>query len=684
MEIRKALEYQQLLRENSRLKEQLKDLQQDTFIQDQTSSILPGGTLLYSLIQSLPLSIYAKDLSGRFIFANSFYCRQLGQTEEEIMGKTDFDIHPPMLAEKYLADDERIMAYRKAETIEEEWQSIGGQKTFVKFIKSPLYHFAQRPGNQKIVGTMGVFWDITRRKVVEEKLVNSEEKYRQILENIQEGYIELDKDLNLVFCNDSFCSFFSQPPAQLLSHNILDLVSDGVRRSLKSFLNLVLFQNIQAESGDFTFATPEPRPLILNFSISPLKSGTNQIIGVRAVVRNISEQIQARKEKQELEKQLDQAQRLESIGTLAGGIAHDFNNILFIIQGYTDLALRDLAKQRDPTIKLRKVRRATTRAMHLIEQILSFARTSEKQRRPIDIRPIVKEALNLLRSALPATITIEKDISSEGAHFILADPTEIHQAIMNLCTNAGQEMADSGGILQVTLDYCIISEDNPQRRPGLTSGPYLLITIKDSGKGIADGDLSRIFEPFFTTKPVGQGTGLGLSVVHGIVTSMDGFIFVESLADIGTTFTIYLPTTEQSITHKKRSKKTIPKGTYEHILLVEDDEVLLEMIANMLEELHYSCTLAANGTEAFEIFTQRPEKYDLLLTDQTMPGLTGDALSLAVRAIRQNLPIILCTGFSEKLSKEKRDDLGIDMFLSKPILVESLADALHTLLHKQP
>ena len=683
MEIKQTTEYQQLLQENEILKNQLQEFQKG-FVNLEQTSLVHGGSLLYSLIQSLPLSIYAKDLSGRFVFANNYYCRNLGQPEEEIIGKTDFDIHPPTLAEKYLADDERIMAFRKIEAIEEEWKSIGGEKSFVKVIKSPLYEFGSRSEVQKIVGTMGIFWDITERKVAEEKLVNSEEKYRQILENIQEGYIELDNDLNLVFCNDSFCSLFSLSSVEMLTRNILDLVDESAQRSLRSFLNLVLFQNIQSESGDFTFISPEPSPLTLNLSISPLKSEKHQVIGIRVVVRNISETIRATKEKQELEKQLAQAQKLESIGTLAGGIAHDFNNILFIIQGYTDLAITDLSKQRDPSVKLTKVREATTRAMHLIEQMLSFARTSEKQRIPIDIRPVVKEALKLLRSALPATITINKDINSSGQYFVLADPTEIHQVVMNLCTNAGQEMADTGGVLEVTLDHCDIPENEPQRQPGLKSGSYLLITIKDSGKGIADEDLSRIFEPFFTTKPVGEGTGLGLSVVHGIITGMDGFIFVESFENVGTTFTIYLPTTEKIITHKKSSEKVIPKGTHEHILLVEDDEVLREMISNMLEELNYTCTTAANGTEGFEIFNTQPEKFDLLLTDQTMPGLTGDALSLAVRAINQTLPIILCTGFSEKLSAEKSAELGIDIFLSKPILVESLADALHTLLHKNP
>jgi len=384
-----------------------------------------------------------------------------------------------------------------------------------------------------------------------------------------------------------------------------------------------------------------------------------------------------------LEKQLIEAQKMESIGTLAGGIGHEFNNILFIIQGYTDLALVDLEKNRDPTGKLQKIKESCLRASDLIDQILSFARHSEKQRKLVDISPFIHEASKLLRSALPSTITIDVTISSNKDSYIMADPAEIHQVIMNLCTNASQSIDGSHGTIAITLEDYMADDLHPSTHSGIDQGHYLMLRISDSGKGISRSVVPRIFEPFFTTKKVGEGTGLGLSVVHGIVTDMGGSIFVDSVNGKGTTFTIYFPVADKLFVNKSReAQKVVPKGLGENVLLVDDDVVLLNMMARMLEELNYRCTQCSNGVEALKLFKKDPHHFDLLLTGQTMPGITGDSLCLAVRSVRSDIPIVLCTGYSEQLTPDRISELGIDAFLSKPILLDRLGQTLNDLLSR--
>ena len=672
-----SMTLEDLARENQELKTKIRSLELKNANREQLDMV-SFGSMLFSLIQSLPLNIYAKDLDGYFIFANHFYCRNVGKTNEEIIGKSDFDIHPPDLAKKYIADDQRIMEKRLVESIEEEWKSIGGETNYVNVIKSPIYAYNDNERKEDILGTLGIFWDITERRKAEESLRKSEELYRDILENIQEGYFELNRNYSLSFFNNSFCTIMKRSEDQLIGSDFLQMAVPEKRRALKSFINLVLFQGSSSEADRFDFMALSEHNRILDLSITPRKE-KETITGIRGIIRDITSAIEAENQKKHLEKQLQQVQKLESLGTLAGGIAHDFNNILFIIQGYTDLSIRDLEKKRNPLPKIKRIKDSCQRAKNLIEQILSFARHTESSKAPIDIRPIVKESLQLLRSVLPSTITIHTDIPADSDSFVYADPTEIHQVIMNLGTNAGQSMTESGGKIKVTIRKSDINKNNPV--PGLLEGSYLHITFSDTGKGIPEENFAVIFEPFFTTKKVNEGTGLGLSVVHGIISGMDGRIFVDSKVNKGTTFNIYLPLTEKSLVKPPEKRPSIPRGNKELILLVDDDKALLSMLAKMLKELNYNCTPCDNGTEALALFQQGPEKYDLLFTDQTMPGFTGEALCIAVKSIKPDFPAILCTGFSEQITPEKIKEIGIDLFLSKPVLIENLAESIYKLLN---
>ncbi|NNK94632.1 MAG: response regulator, partial [Desulfobacterales bacterium] len=304
-------------------------------------------------------------------------------------------------------------------------------------------------------------------------------------------------------------------------------------------------------------------------------------------------------------------------------------------------------------------------------------------RKLVDITPFIQEATKLLRSALPSTITLDVTISSNSDSYIMADPAEIHQVVMNLCTNASQSIDGSHGTIAITLEDYLAEDHLQSTHSGMDQGHYLMLRISDSGKGISRSVIPRIFEPFFTTKKVGEGTGLGLSVVHGIVTDMGGSIFVDSVNGKGTTFTIYFPVADKLFMSKSReTQKAVPKGSGEKVHLVDDDVVLLNMMGRMLEELNYRCTKCSSGVEALSLFKKDPQHYDLLLTGQTMPGITGDSLCLAVRSVRTDIPIVLCTGFSEQLTPARISELGIDAFLSKPILLDRLGQTLDDLLNR--
>ncbi len=380
-----------------------------------------------------------------------------------------------------------------------------------------------------------------------------------------------------------------------------------------------------------------------------------------------------------MEEKLRQAQKMESIGTLAGGIAHDFNNILFPIIGYTEMTIDIVSKDSVAQKNLYEILKASMRAKELIQQILTFSRQHDQELKPLMTQLVVKEALKLLRSSLPATITIRQDIK-KNCGYILADPTRIHQIVMNLCTNAFHAMEESGGTLKISLSETELSLDD-LTDPGIMPGRYICLKVSDTGHGIDEEVLSRMFDPYFTTKERGKGTGLGLSVVHGIVKSMDGDIHVESEPGKGTVFHIYLPIIkETSIPDKTEINEILPVGN-EHILLVDDEEMIIFMEKQMIENFGYHVTARTGSIEALEAFRAQPDKFDLVITDMTMPNMTGDRFAMEVMKIRPDIPVIICTGFSEKISKEKADVLGIKGLLLKPFIMKDLAKKIREVLH---
>ncbi|MDA3896672.1 MAG: ATP-binding protein [Desulfobacteraceae bacterium] len=384
-------------------------------------------------------------------------------------------------------------------------------------------------------------------------------------------------------------------------------------------------------------------------------------------------------ERKKLEAQLQQAQKMESIGTLAGGIAHDFNNILSSIIGFTELSLDDVEQGSPLEENLQEVFTAGIRAKDLIGQILILSRQDAFEFMPIPINPVAKEAVKMLRSAIPASINIQGNICDKQL-VVQANPTQIHQVLINLATNANHAMSETGGVLMVDVDY--VSFDEISENINLTPGDYARITVSDTGTGINKDHLEKIFEPYFTTKAVGKGSGLGLSVVHGIVRSHKGDITVSSAPGKGTTFHVYLPLSEQqSIELPDTSEEPLPRGT-EHILLVDDEPTIVKMLQRSLDRIGYTVTARPGSVEALETFCATPEKFDLIITDMAMPDMTGDKLADEIKKIRHDVPVILCTGFSDTIKIRTGPEMQIDEFLTKPVDRNKLLKVIRKLLDK--
>ena len=397
------------------------------------------------------------------------------------------------------------------------------------------------------------------------------------------------------------------------------------------------------------------------------------------VATDISRIKDLEKESLRIQAQLQQAQKMEAIGTLAGGIAHDFNNILSAVIGYTEIALADMPEGTSQHRNLQEVLKAGSRARDLVKQILTFSRQSEQELKPLQINQIVRETLKLLRASLPTTIKISQDIQSDSA--VLADPTQVHQVIMNLCTNAAHAMRPKGGQLKIEMSDVVLGGSFIEDHPYLSTGDYIKLRVIDTGHGMEKAILDRIFDPFFTTKERGEGTGMGLAVVLGIVKSHGGTITVESEVGKGSIFSVFLPVIMREVDHEVRIKAPIQTGT-ERILFIDDEKSLVDLGQQILERLGYKVTIRTSSIEALELFMEQPGKFDLVITDMTMPNMTGDDLAGKLMNIRADIPVILCTGYSERISRERAHRLGIKEFILKPIVMRELAKTVRRVLDK--
>jgi nitrogen-specific signal transduction histidine kinase/CheY-like chemotaxis protein len=409
---------------------------------------------------------------------------------------------------------------------------------------------------------------------------------------------------------------------------------------------------------------PDGSVSTLDATIFPIHDKSGRIINYAFIGRDCTRELQ-------LHRQLRQAQKMEAIGTLAGGIAHDFNNILAAIIGYAELGLYDTS---EGSSCFKQIIRAGERAKEVINQILIFSRQREKELQPVNVTHVLHEIMKLLSASLPKTITIATGIESENST-VMADPSQIHQILMNLCTNAAHSMQESGGVL--TLTVCTTELGSQEN--GLPAGMYVQLAISDTGTGIDPDIAERIFDPFFTTKGPGEGTGMGLSVAHGIVKDLGGDITVTSAPGKGSIFHVLLPLSGEAGAKQHALNTDEPTGS-EHILFIDDKSDIKEIGELLLSSLGYRVTATTSGTHALERFRDAPDNFDLIITDQTMPDITGLDLACKIRAVRSDIPILLCTGYSSSVTPERLRETGITEFIMKPISRRQAAQTIRRVL----
>ncbi|UCD80151.1 MAG: PAS domain S-box protein, partial [Desulfobacterales bacterium] len=399
---------------------------------------------------------------------------------------------------------------------------------------------------------------------------------------------------------------------------------------------------------------------------------------ILTITRDISELKAAQQERERLKAQLIQAHKMEAIGTLAGGIAHDFNNILGAIIGFTEMALFDTTAGSMERYNMEQVLKAGHRAKDLVKQIVAFSRKSELDKKVFSLNPIIKEALGLLRASLPTTIEIKHDINPNSG-VIFADPTQIHQVLMNLCTNAAHAMEAAGGVLKVSLNSTTMGAEAASRNPELKAGSYLMLTVEDTGHGMDASTLKRVFDPYFTTKALGKGTGMGLAVVHGIVRGHGGAITIESAENKGTRVDIFFPIVNRKIQPDTEKIKSVSTGN-ECILFIDDEPSLIKLARRMLQKLGYRVVTCTGPIEAISTFEAEPDRFDLVVSDMTMPHMTGDRLAEELMKIRADIPVIICTGYSDKIEAVRAKAIGIKGFLNKPFTIVEFSETLRQVL----
>ncbi len=519
---------------------------------------------------------------------------------------------------------------------------------------------------------IGACTDITERRKTEKTLQESEEKYRKLVNTSPYGIQLTDPDGKILFSNPAHHRIHGYPDGELVGKYIWDLMADERRKSKARDYYQKIIKNRPAPEVYFSRdRNRNGKEIDVRINWDYVYDSKGDIEGIISIITDITDQ-------KILEARLRQAQKMEAIGTLAGGIAHDFNNILFPIIGHTEMLMEDAGEDSPLREGLNEIYAGALRAGDLVGQILTFSRQGETELKRMKLQPIINEALKLLRATLPSTISLRKNLQTDcGA--VMADPTQIHQIVMNLATNAYHAMEEQGGDMNVRLEEIELKEPDLMN-PDMIPRKYACLSVSDTGKGIDNPIINKIFDPFFTTKKKGKGTGMGLSVVHGIVNTMKGGIRVDSTPGRGTAFHIYLPVIRSfpgdlgPITAEPAALGT------EKILLVDDDESILAMEKMILERLGYQVTSFSRSIEALEAFRSNPEIYDLVITDMTMPKLTGDKLAVEMLKMQPDIPILICTGFSETLTEEKIEAIGIKGILMKPIVIKKLAEKLRHIL----
>jgi PAS domain S-box-containing protein len=627
-----------------------------------------------AVIDSLPGNFYLLNEQGRAVRWNRRHEESTGYSPEEIACMDTSNYFPAEETNLVTGALERVFSIGEVE-FEAHLVHKNGSKT-------PYFLRGCRQTIDNETYLVGFAVDFTDRKQAEEALARNEELLRKVLGSLPVGVWITDRHGQIVMSNSAGqqiwgstrdvglsgfsdckgCWADSGKPVKAEEWPIARAIGKG---------ETSIEETIEIECLDGT------RKIIL-YSAIPLRNDGLGISGAIIVNQDITARRKVEAEKIKLESLLSQAQKMEAIGTLAGGIAHDFNNILGIIIGYTEMLGLYLKRAGTYRNEIEEVMKAAQRAKDLVKQILTFSRQSPQEQHPLLLEPIVRETMKMLRSTIPTTIDIRTNTQSTGP--VLGDPTQIQQVLLNLCANAAHAMRSNGG--RLTVELMPMTLRHPLPHPELAEGPHVKLTVSDTGHGMSKEVQDRVFEPFFTTKGVGEGTGLGLSVVHGIVRSHKGAITIYSEPGVGTSFCVYLPLIGDQAPAEISFTSPPPHGSG-CVLFVDDEAALADLGQQMLQHLGYEVVARTSSRDALEVFRAQPDRFDLIITDYTMPHLTGMQLVKSVKELRADLPIIVCTGFSEAIASETIKERGISDYLMKPLVLQDLAEAVHRLLQNQ-
>jgi PAS domain S-box-containing protein len=582
---------------------------------------------------------------GSVVYANKKCEEVMGYTREEFLSP-DFNFISLIAPESVDLVTANFQRHLNGEDIEPyEYSLIGkSNKKIEAIITSKLIRYQGEPA------LLGIVTDITKRKQAEKDLQKSEEKFRQAFQNAPIGMALCQMDGSIVQMNPAFYRMLEYSESELKHLTFRDFTHPEDLEKQMPYYEKCVKGEIDSYQLDKRYLKKDGEIIWVDMTVAITKDHAGQPLHALIMVEDITEVKMAEENRQRLESQLRQAQKMEAIGTLAGGIAHDFNNILGAIIGYSEMAIYDTEKGSMVYHNMEQVLKAGHRAKDLVKQILAFSRKSEQDKK---IEP------------------------SLGA--IFADPTQIHQVMMNLGTNSAHAMEDSGGLLDVSASNVDLDPDTAAQYPGLESGRYIRLVVSDTGLGIDSETLERIFDPYFTTKTKDKGTGMGLAVVQGIVKGHNGGIKVNSKPGRGTSFEILFPRTASEMQFDRVELNALHTGD-EQILFIDDEETLIDLGRNMLTKLGYQVVARTSSIEAIETFKANPEKFDLIISDMTMPNMTGDMLAEEITKIRSDIPIIICTGFSEQLSDAKITALGIKGLLMKPLTIRKLARTVRKVL----
>jgi len=629
--------------------------QSETFMQPLSRDV-DSALVLQQILDHATAVVYVKDRDGRYLFANRLFLDLFRRSASEVIRRTDAEIFPPEITANLHRNDALVFERNTPVEFEEQVPQEDGMRTYLS-LKFPLYN-----AQGEAYAVCGISTDITERKTAEEALRASEERYHTTFNASVDGIALCTPDGRIVDANPAFCRLQGYTREELLAVESFQFVHPDSHLRCWAFFEAAsaghsLKSEAKAQRKDGTIFEAEVHGVPVHYGNEP---------HLLLIMRDISERVR-------LEAQLRQAQKMEAIGHLTGGVAHDFNNILTAVMGYVAMAQERVAGQGDEKLDkyLDRALRSGRQARDLIQQMLTFSRGQRGEPRALQLPPLVKESVKLMRSTLPSSI--EFDTSLDAAlPAVLLDPVQLEQVLMNLCINARDAMQGAGtlciGLKQTTHhDGACTSCHQPVR------GAYIELVVRDTGPGIAPEVVERMFEPFFSTKEVGKGSGMGLSTVHGIVHEHGGHIIVETRPGAGATFRVLFKPMSRTEGRSGIEEAEPASATAEvrqlngHVLVVDDEPAVGEFMGELLESWGLEVTVKPNGAEAEALFAENPQHFDLVVTDQTMPKMTGTELAQRLMARRPGLPVILYTGYTERLTEEQTSRSGIRALVTKPV-----------------